>query len=134
MRAYATAADLNDPPWNAQTEDAIEALTAIMRATPLLEDLTKTAVYAVDDDGYPTDPKVAEAFKDAACAQALYSLDTGDMTGAAARFNSLSLGSFSASGGGTGSATNTSAAEDQYAPEAVRILANAGLIARAPRS
>lgn len=132
MRAYATPADLNRPPWNAEADET-EALTVIMRATPLLEHLTKTARYATDVDGYPTDPTIIEAFKDAACAQALYFLETGDITGAAARFNSLSLGSFSASGGGTGSATNTSAAEDQYAPEAIRILANAGLIAQAPQ-
>lgn len=134
MRAYAAPADLNGPPWNAETEDEAEALTLIMRATPLLEHLTKTARYSTDEDGYPTDPKIIEALKDAACAQALYSLDTGDMTGAAARFNSLSLGSFSVSGGGTGSGTNTTAADAQYAPEAIRILANAGLIAQAPQS
>ncbi len=133
MRAYATADDLNGPPWNAGVTEA-EAATLIMRATPLLEDLTKTACYATDEEGYPTDPFIKAAFNDAACAQAKWFIDTGDVSGASGRFNSLSLGSFSASGGGVGSANNQSAELDRYAPEAVLILFNAGLIGKAPTS
>ena len=133
MRLYATPTDLNASPWNANLSTE-QATTLLTHATPILEELTKTAIYTTNSQGLPTDPVIAAAFKDAACAQATYFIDTGDITGAAGRFNSLSLGSFSVSGGGVGSRNNESAAVQRFAPQAVQILANAGLIAHAPRS
>lgn len=133
MRVYATPTDLNAAPWNADLSDS-EASTLLMRATPLLEELTRTACYTITETGLPTDPLIVEAFKDAACAQAVYFSETGDISGAAGRFNTLSLGSFSASGGTAGSVNNQTASVQRFAPEAIQILANAGLIGQAPRS
>lgn len=129
---YATPADLNAAPWNANISEP-EASTLIARAGVLIDTLTKTATYSVDSDGLPTESLIVAAFNDATCAQASYFLETGDVSGAAGRFNTLSLGSFSASGGTAGSVTNQTSAVQRYAPEAVEILLNAGLIGRAPR-
>ena len=131
-RVYAIPSDLAAVPWNLDLPER-EALSLLHRATPLIEGLTTTARYAVDEEGLPTDLDVAEAFRDAVCAQACWFDETGDPSGASARYNSLSLGSFSASGGGTGSGTNTTAATSRIAPEAVQILQTAGLLNQPPR-
>lgn len=131
MRVYATPSDLATFTGEAAPANAIALLA---RATRLVEGLTTTALYAVDEDGLPEDLDISEAFRDAVCAQAAWFDETGDVSGAGARFNSLSLGSFSASGGGTGAATNTSAAQSRYSPEAVEILRSAGLLTQAPVS
>lgn len=132
MRTYATPADLNGAPWRAGL-DPETAEDLLARATPLLEELTRTASYTITEQGLPVHPLIIEAFKDAACAQALWFVETGDPSGAAGRFNSIALGSFSASGGTAGSVNNQTAAAQRFAPEAVQILANAGLIAQPPR-
>lgn len=130
-RVYAVPSDLAE----FTGEDApANAAALLARATRLVEGLTTTARYATDDDGLPEDLDISEAFRDAVCAQAAWFDETGDVSGASARFNSLSLGSFSVSGGGTGSGTNTTAAASRYAPEAIEILRNAGLLTQAPTS
>lgn len=133
MRTYATPADIAGPPWRLTlTDEAAHDLLAIASAD--VERLTMTAVYDVDDAGMPTDPVVRDALRDATCATAVWFDETGDTSGAGARYNSLSLGSFSVSGGGVGSGTNTDAAASLVAPRAITILQNAGLIGRAPRT
>ena len=128
-RVYAVPSDLA----TFTGEDAPPNAAALLaRATRLVEGLTTTARYTTDDEGMPEDLEISEAFRDAVCAQAVWFEETGDTSGASARFNSLSLGSFSASGGGTGAATNTSAAASRYAPEAVQILRTAGLLNQPP--
>src|SRR5690606_31043905 len=118
-------------PWELALDEKA-ARSLLIRASIVIDGLTVTAVYDVDEDGYPTDLDVADALRDATCAQAAWFDETGDTSGVAGRFNSLSLGSFSGSGGGTGSASNTSAAESRLSPEAVQILQNAGLTNQAP--
>ncbi|MEV8029265.1 hypothetical protein [Cellulosimicrobium funkei] len=131
QRVYATPSDLAAEPWELALDEKA-ARSLLIRASIVIDGLTVTTVYDVDEDGYPTDLDVADAFRDATCAQAAWFDETGDTSGAAGRFNSLSLGSFSASGGGTGSGSNTSAAESRLSPEAVQILQNAGLTNQAP--
>ena len=129
LRIYATPAELAD----FTGEDAPANASALLRRASLLIDgLIITARDDTDDEGYPTDLEVTEALRDATCAQASWFDETGDVSGAAGRFNSLSLGSFSGSGGGTGSGANTSAAESRLAPEAVQILQTAGLLNQPP--
>lgn len=129
QRVYATPADLAD----FTGEDAPSNASALLRRASLLVDgLTVTARYDTDEDGYPTDLDTLEAFRDATCAQGAWFDETGDTSGAAGRANSLSLGSFSMSGGGTGSGSNTTAAESRVSPEAVQILATAGLLNQPP--
>ena len=129
QRVYATPSDLAD---FTGEEAPANASALLRRASLLIDGLIVTARYDTDDDGYPTDLDITEALRDATCAQASWFDETGDVSGAAGRFNSLSLGSFSASGGGTGSGSNTSAAESRLSPEAVQILQNAGLTNQAP--
>lgn len=134
MRSYATSSDLYAAPWNLDLDDR-EGDALLMRASTLVDSLIITAIYATDDDGKPTDPRVKDALRDATCAQASWFSETGDTgSGAAGRFNSMSLGSASLSGGGTGSGTNTDAATSAVSPEAVRILMNAGLVRQGPIS
>lgn len=133
MPTYAVPADLRTP-WGVEADDA-SAASLIDRASTIVRSLTLTAVYDTDDNGDPTDQVVRGALRDATCAQVAWFEETGDTgSGAAGRFNSMSLGSASLSGGGTGSGTNTDAATAAISPEAVRILANAGLIRQGPQS
>jgi hypothetical protein len=41
----------------------------LLRASELIDDYTRTAIYAVDTDGMPTDTDIIAAFRDATCAQ-----------------------------------------------------------------
>lgn len=134
MHSYADPGDLAGPPWNL-TLAVSEADDLLQRASVKIRKLTITAIYRTNPDGTPTDPNVRDALRDATCAQAAWLDETGDTgSGATGRFNSMSLGSASLSGGGTGSPTNTSAATGSLSPEAVQILQNAGLLGQAPRS
>lgn len=129
QRVYATPSDLTD----FTGDDAPSNASSLLRRASLaIDGLVLTARYDTDDEGYPTDLDVTDALRDATCAQASWFDETGDTSGAAARFNSLSLGSFSGSGGGTGSGANTTAAESRIAPEALQILATAGLLNQPP--
>ncbi len=64
----ATAADLAADPWGITTPPAnVNRLLA--RASQMVRGATKTALYATDDDGMPTDSDVLSGFRDATCAQ-----------------------------------------------------------------
>lgn len=68
MRIYATAEDLNE--WD-QWEEPVKSPQRLLRhASALVDDAVLTARYSTDQDGYPTDPALREAFRDATCAQA----------------------------------------------------------------
>lgn len=134
MSIYATPDDLAGEPWNLQLGEEVAA-GLLARAAVKVRNLALSAVYDIDGAGVATDPVVRDAFRDATCAQAAWFDETGDTgSGAAGRFNSMSLGSASLSGGGTGSGTNTTAAAAQVSPEAVQILQNAGLLGQGPIS
>lgn len=130
MIMHATPADLAGQPWSLELDEAT-ATARLARAATIIRGLTLTAVYPVHADGSPRDTATAEALRDATCAQAVWFDETGDTgSGATGRFNSMSLGSASLSGGGTGSGTNTTVDQGRYSPEAVQILQNAGLLTR----
>ena len=64
---YATEQQLAE--WSGQA--APDNATVLLRAASrLVDSALLTAVYATDDDGAPTDTKVAAALRDATCAQA----------------------------------------------------------------
>lgn len=68
MLIYATSADLVDPPWSLSTLPAnVDQLLAA--ASLLVLGATRSAVYRTDADGYPLDPVVRAAFRDATCSQ-----------------------------------------------------------------
>lgn len=132
-RVYANNVDLAGAPWRLSLDENT-AEDYLLIASQCVEEATRTAVYDVDEQGAPTEPRVIEAFRDATCALAAWFDETGDPSGASARFNSMSLGSFSISGGGTGAPTNTSAAASRWAPHAITVLGNAGLLNQPARS
>lgn len=98
-------------------------------ASATVAHLTRAAIYAATTDGYPADPDLADVFAAATAAQAVYTTETGDSTGAAAESGSVSLGPLSLTarpGGGVRTAQARMAA--LYAPKALEILAAHGLI------
>jgi len=92
---------------------------------------TKTAIYDVDTDGYPTNVDVREAFRLATCAQVYWWSETGDEQGVAGQFTSVSIGSVSMSRGGGSSGGTSSGQQGRLAPAADTILRDAGVLAGA---
>ncbi|WP_336633588.1 MULTISPECIES: hypothetical protein [unclassified Microbacterium] len=146
MRVYATAADyyafigttqptIPDPGNPGHTiplpEEDMNA--RLRRASGQVESYVRTARYATDPDGYPTDPAIADALRDATCAQADYWAETDDPTGGGAVAGPVKIGSVSLGGTAVGGASSRSAADTRRADEAVIILRNAGLIASATK-
>lgn len=73
MRIYATTADLTA--WLNPEPAPVNAAGLLRSASGLLRSETKTAIYATDADGYPSNTATRAAFKDAACAQAKFWAD-----------------------------------------------------------
>jgi len=73
MRLYADIDDLTD--WLAPAAVPADATGLLRSASGLVRSETKTAVYATDADGYPTDTALRTAFREAACAQAKFWAD-----------------------------------------------------------
>nr|WP_202535426.1 hypothetical protein [Streptomyces sp. SID4919] len=70
----------------------------LARASEDIDDALRTAVYATDALGMPTNLTVVQALADATCAQVEYQLAAGDDgTGAADRWDAVSIGSVSMS-------------------------------------
>lgn len=125
LRSYATTTQLVN--WMRQSlpEDAERMLAA---ATREVDTLLLTAVYPIDAQEMPTDPVHRQAMADAACELVSWWLDTGDESGAAALYGSLSAGSIS-----VGRLANNAVAVDRRIPQTVRdILRQAGLFNRRP--
>lgn len=98
-------------------------------ASATVAHLTRAAIYPATDAGYPLDADLADVFAAATAAQAVYTTETGDATGATAESGSVSLGPLSLTarpGGGVRTAQARMAA--LYAPKALEILAANGLI------
>lgn len=131
QRVYAIAADYYEFAGEEAATNVDKDLNAkLRRASTVIDGLTRTSRYDVDEEGYPTDANTSAAFKDATCAQAAWWDDTDDVTGAESQSGPTRIGSVSFGGSGaSGGATNTkSAASSRIAPEAVEILTNAGLL------
>lgn len=91
MVVYATLADLAEflvaiPVWPG-------AERHLKQASEDVDELLTGAVYAVDANEMPTDPKVAAAIKRATCAQAHFIKEGGDETGGRANVTSVGVGS-----------------------------------------
>ncbi|CAM5608572.1 hypothetical protein GCM10010329_17320 [Streptomyces spiroverticillatus] len=121
-RPYATPEQL--AAWTgAPAPPSAERLLA--RAGEDLDSALLTAIYRVDADGDPTDPKIVQALADAVCAQVEHWIATGDDgSGAADRWDSVSIGPVSLSGR-SGPAPGASGVV--LAPRAARALRRAGL-------
>jgi len=133
-RVYATLADYEDFTDGAHEPESEDQINAkLWRASLVVDGLTRRTVYTVDENGKPVDEAVAEAFKNATCAQAAYWDTTDDPTGGEAAAGPVKFGSVSLGGSGaTGNAqSKTDAAAARVAPEAVDILRTAGLLSTA---
>lgn len=92
-RIYADRGDLVDYfPATVPVPDEPEATRVITRASERVAKEIRTALYAVDDDGMPTDPDVIEAVMLATCAQVLDWKETDDELGLLSRVGSVTAG------------------------------------------
>lgn len=133
-RIYATRADLEAYLPAALTLPAEpEATRMLTRASEVVDDLLVTAVYDVDAGLLPTDTTVAEALRQATCAQVAWWIETGDETGAAAQYQSVSIGSVSLSRGYSGAGSSTGTAQ-RISDDAMRHLRRVGLVGNHPLS
>ncbi|MGW7416130.1 hypothetical protein [Streptomyces sp. NPDC054863] len=97
----------------------------LARAGEDIDSALLTAIYRVDEDGDPIEPRVVAALADATCAQVEHWLATGDDgTGAGGVWDSVSIGPVSLSGR---SRTPSAASGVELAPRADRALRRAGL-------
>ncbi|MFD4880014.1 hypothetical protein ACFWOB_42550 [Streptomyces sp. NPDC058420] len=119
-RVYATPEQV----WTGQPPADADRLLA--RASEDIDDALLTAVYRTDSTGMPTDPKVVTALAEAVRDQIEYWAATGDDgTGAAGRWDSVSIGPVSLSGRKDAPAA---AGDVDLAPRAHRALTRAGLL------
>jgi hypothetical protein len=123
---YATPADLTA--WLPAGTAVTDPDRLLARASSKVDGLLLTAIYDVDGTGAPTDPQVAAAVRDATCAQVEWWLATGDETGAASLYQSVSIGKIALTRAGSASPAPT------VSPRAVEVLQLAGLIAQPPTS
>lgn len=123
---YATYAQLVDflpvdmtPPAEAEGERLMD------RASELLAEQIRFAVYVTNSDGDPTDATVLTALRNAACAQVEYWLTVGDEDDDIddVEPSSISLGPLALNWG-----DNAPPPGSTLAPRARRILGNAGLL------
>lgn len=122
-RVYATPEQLTA--WTGRPAPA-DADRLLARASEDVDDALVSAVYDTNDAGMPTDPATVQALADATCAQVEYQQATGDDgTGAAGRWDSVSIGPVSLSGRKDGPAA---AGDVDLAPRAYRVLRRAGLL------
>ena len=127
-RVYATRDDLVAyAPAGVTVPDEPEAGRLLARASEAVEAATISAVYAVDAAGMPTDPGILAALRDATCAQAVDWLTTGDELGQAGRWQSVSIGSISLSGGTSATGAGGTSLGG-LAVSAERVLRLAGLL------
>lgn len=126
-RSYATSGDLADYLQDTPPDSADRMLA---RATEIIDRILMTARYATDADGEPTDADVIAALKKATCAQAAWWINTGDETGIAGQYQSVSIGSVSLTRGysSKGSAAGESA---RISPDVWAALAEGGLTGHA---
>ncbi len=129
-RVYATASEFTTSAWcpefGAPSGKALERL--LIAASQLVERLTVNAVYDTDGNGMPTNTRIKNAFRDAACAQAGYAHETGDVSGAGIGTGSMSIGSLSLGGRRASSNTPDDIQSALVSTEMVNILRNEGLV------
>lgn len=127
---YATTAEYDDYAEEAFDGDEVKLGKRLRSASVEVEKLTRRAVYATDEDGYPTDADVADAMSDATCAIVEYWEETDDPTGADAAEGAVKIGTVSL--GTTSSSSDNSSPLDKLqrriGTRAFDILTNAGLI------
>jgi 3D (Asp-Asp-Asp) domain-containing protein len=126
-RVYATTADYAT---HLRAAPPTGARRALAEASRDIDDMLLTAVYAVDEDGLPTDAAVAAALRDATVIQADYRHGLGDAFGRdAGRLVAGRIGSVSVTRSGTPGGQGT---PPRHAPKAWQALQQAGLVGYGP--
>lgn len=99
-RVYATAVQYEA--YTGVSPAPVDITVRLRRASAFLDaQVFRLCAYDVDDTGLPTNPLVAQAFADAACAQVEWGVDVGDVTGAAGGgWGTVTIGSATLSRGG----------------------------------
>ena len=110
MPVYATSAEYEVFAGGESPDDLARLLE---RASEVIGDFTKTAWYATDDHGMPTDEDVLEALRKATCAQVEFWMAGDEEDDILGPVNKLSLGGMSFEG-----------KMQTIAPRAARILRN----------
>lgn len=100
----------------------------LLRASELIDDYIRTAIYDVDTDGEPTDADDIAALRDATCAQVEFWRDSDEEDDILGPVQGLILGPMQVQFG----AGATRTAPLYLAPRAARILRKAGLYNSAP--
>ncbi|MBP5883172.1 hypothetical protein QBA57_28590 [Streptomyces scabiei] len=115
-RIYATSAEYAAYTGQTPPSDIDQQLKNASRM--LVAEVFRLCWYEVDEDGYPSNTLVAEAFSDAVCAQVEWWDEIGDSTGAAAvTWGTVKLGSAQLSRSVTATSGADSAARE-VAPKA----------------
>jgi hypothetical protein len=124
MAAYATVDELEVFLDQAAPDAASEAVAErmLLRASEVVDDHLRTAIYDVDVDDLPTDADVIAAFRDATCAQVEFWFAGDEEDDVLGPWVELTIGAVKA----------TPQAPLVLAPRAARILRNAGLYAVDP--
>lgn len=130
QRVYATPADYEDLAEELFEGDETKLGKRLRAASSEVDALTRLARYDVDDDDYPTDAKISDAFKEATCAITEFWEDTDDPRGAEARAGAVKIGSVSLGTTSSGQASESPRDKlvGRIGEAAVTILTNAGLI------
>ena len=120
--AYATSAQLVTFLGAASAPAPADRLLA--RASEVVDEALRLAVYDVDDTGQPTDARVVTAVADATCAQVEFWLASDEEDDILGPLQGIALGGMQLQyGAGDNRATPT-----YLAPRAWRLLKNAGLV------
>ncbi|WP_060888659.1 hypothetical protein [Streptomyces scabiei] len=115
-RIYATSAEYTAYTGQTPPSDIDKLLRDASRM--LAAEVFRLCWYEVDEDGYPSNTAVLEAFSDAACAQVEWWDEIGDSTGASAvSWGTVKLGSAQLSRSVTATSGSASAARE-VAPKA----------------
>ena len=124
MTTYATVEQLAAAPWGLAPPDAARLL---VRASEVIDQALRSAVYDVDTNGAPTDVAVIAALVGATCAQVEF-WETGDEEDdILGPVQGISLAGMQIQYGGSGVVSGGRVSPTYLAPRAHRILVNAGL-------
>ena len=130
QRLYATVTDYANFAEEPSELEAAVLTKRLRSASSEVDGLTRMARYDVDDDGFPSNGDISDAFMEATCAIVEYQEVGNDPTGGESNQGAISIGSVTL---GTTSSREASGdkTEQRIGPKAALILRNAGLISSA---
>ena len=124
MTTYATVEQLAADPWGLTPPDAARKL---VRASEVIDQALRTAIYDVDTADAPTDAAVIAALVGATCAQVEFWQTGDEEDDILGPVQGISLAGMQIQYGGSGVVSGGRVSPTYLAPRAHRILVNAGL-------